>query len=58
MNCSHFSPQVKLFFRRKSETYNFRIRKCDHGERNKKSLTFFILKNASKIFGKITLKPL
>ena len=53
----HFTPQVRLFFieKRKPEIFGFK-NVMERGIR--KILTFVMSQIASKIFGKIKLKPL
>ena len=57
LNCSHFSPQVKLFFVEKGKPTTFGFENAIMERGIKKSYFLYTLK-ASKIFGKITLKPL
>ena len=55
-NFSHFTAQVRLFFVQKWIPKTFRFKNVWRGIR--KILTFVISSIASKIFGKIILKPL
>ena len=54
-NFSHFIPQASLHF---EETYIFQIQNCDGDKPGiSEILTFVICYIASKMFGKIILKP-
>ena len=58
LNCSHFSPQVKLFFVEKGKPKTFGFENAIMERGIKKILLSLYLKMRPTFFGKITLKPL
>ena len=58
LNCSHFSPQVKLFFVEKGKPKTFGFENAIMERGIKKILLSLYFKMRPTFFGKITLKPL